>query len=311
MTDRVEPFSAETLPENRAGRLTSDQAQRFQRMVAGRRQSTRGLALPFGAIAALLLIMSGPPETAVTRHLAGWLFVVATAGILVAPAFDPLAADVRKGRVEVVEGASGKRRVQSYGHTRGTRYYLIIGDRQLRTFQSAYDAAPDGGYVRAYYLSRTRKLVNLERLPNPPLPADPGQARDMFGRMARAFVTGDRAGFAEARADAAGLIDAVQDAMVEHSDRPPERVGEGLVRETLVGKWTHALATLTLAADGTATVTTILGATKRGHWSIDGHGRLLTDATGAMRPTDAALEGGRLTIQLEGQRLTFNRATDA
>jgi hypothetical protein len=38
---------------------------------------------------------------------------------------------------------------------------------------------------------------------------------------------------------------------------------------------------------------------------------LLTDVTGAMEPTDAALDDGRLTIQLEGRRLTFTRAADA
>jgi len=198
--------------------------------------------------------------------------------------------------------------VQSFALTGATRYYLIIGGRRLQTYSSAYDAAPDGGYVRAYYLSRTRKLVNLERLPNPPLPADPAQARDMFGRMARAIVTGDRDGFAEARADAAGLIDAAQASIAAASDRPREHLGGSVVRDALVGKWTHPLVTLTFAADGTATVTTILGATKEGHWSVDGHGRLVTDATGAMAPTDAALEGGRLTIQLESQRLTFTRA---
>jgi hypothetical protein len=310
MSDRVEPFPAETLPENRAGHLTSDQARRFERMVAGRRQSTRGLAMPVGAIAALLLIMSGPAATAVTRHLAGWGFVVATAVILAAPAFDPLAADVREGRVKAVEGAVGKRRVQSMSLTGGTRYYLNIGGRQLQTYRSAFDAAPDAGYVRAYYLSRTRRLVNLERLPNPPLPADADHARDMVGRMARAFATGDRVAFAEARADAAGVLDAARESIVEASERPRERVSEGLVGEGLVGKWTHPLVTLTIAADGTAIVTTILGSTKKGHWSVDGQGRLLTDATGAMEPTDAALEAGRLTIQLEGQRLTFTRAGD-
>jgi hypothetical protein len=30
-----------------------------------------------------------------------------------------------------------------------------------------------------------------------------------------------------------------------------------------------------------------------------------------MEPTDAVLDGGRLTIQLEGRRLTFTRAADA
>jgi hypothetical protein len=62
-----------------------------------------------------------------------------------------------------------------------------------------------------------------------------------------------------------------------------------------------------LAEDGTATVTTIAGLTRPGHWTVDRHGRLLTDVTGTMEPTDAALVGGRLTIQLEGQRVTFTR----
>jgi hypothetical protein len=109
---------------------------------------------------------------------------------------------------------------------------------------------------------------------------------------------------------AAGVLDAARESIVEASERPRERVSEGLVGEGLVGKWTHPLVTLTIAADGTAIVTTILGSTKKGHWSVDGQGRLLTDATGAMEPTDAALEAGRLTIQLEGQRLTFTRAGD-
>ena len=230
------------------------------------------------------------------------------AAILVAPAFDPLAADVREGRVDAVEGAVGKRRRQSNSRTRGARYYLNIGGRQLRTYLSAYDAAPDAGYARAYYLPRTRRLVNLERLPNPPLPAGPDEARGMFGRMARAFATGDPVAFAEARANAAGLLDAAQELIREPSNAASERVAGGLVREALVGRWTHPLFTVMLAEDGTATVTTIAGPSEAGHWSVDGHGRLLTDVTGTMEPTDAVLEAGRLTIQLEGQRLTFARA---
>ena len=77
--------------------------------------------------------------------------------------------------------------MQSPARTAFTRYYLNIAGRQLRTYLSAYDAAPDAGYVRAYYLPRTRRLVNLERLPNPPLPAGPEEARDMLGRIARAL----------------------------------------------------------------------------------------------------------------------------
>jgi hypothetical protein len=280
-------------------------------MVNGRRTSTRGVAVPVGAIGALLLILSGPAATTVERHLAGWGFLAAAALFLVAPAFDPLATDVREGRVETVEGAIGKRRVQSGTRSGFTRYYLIVANRRLRTFLSAYEAAPDAGYVRAYYLPRTRRLVNLERLPNPPLPAGPNEAREMFGRMARAFVTRDPVAFAEARASAAGLMDATQESIVEPSDAPSGRVAGGLVREALVGRWTHPLATVTLAEDGAATVRTILGATQSGHWSVDADGRLLTDATGTMEATDAALDGDRLTIQLEGRRLAFTRAASA
>src|SRR5439155_4308214 len=87
MPDRTEAFPAEALAENRSGRLTDDQALRFQRLVSSRRTSTRGLAMPVGAIGALLLILNGPASTAVKRHLAGWGFVTAAVMILAAPAF--------------------------------------------------------------------------------------------------------------------------------------------------------------------------------------------------------------------------------
>jgi hypothetical protein len=255
-------------------------------------------------------VLSGPAATAAKRDLAGWGFVAAAAMLLVAPTFDPLAADVRDRRVKTVEGAIGKRRVQSPAKTGMTRYYLNIAGRQLQTYVSAYDAAPDAGYVRAYYLPRTRKLVNLERLPNPPLPSGPDEARDMFGRIARALVSGDRVASAEARASAAGLIDAGRP-LIEPSDSPSGPAAGGLARRSLVGRWTHPLLTITLADDGTATVTTMVGASQAGHWSVDSQGRLLTDVTGTMEPTDAALDGDHLTIQLEGRRLTFTRAARA
>ena len=311
MSDDPDLFPAEALPENTGGHLTIEQKARLQRMVSGRRTSTRGVAVPFAAIGVLLLVLSGPAATASRRHLGGWAFLAVAAMIVAAPAFDPLAADVREGRVEAVEGAVAKRRVQSMSRRAGARYYLNIGGRQLRTYLSAYDAAPDSGYVRAYYLPRTRKLVNLERLPNPPLPAGPDEARGMFGRMARAFATGDPAAFAEARAKAAGLLDAGQELLREPSNPASGRVAGGLVREALVGTWTHPLVTVRLAEDGRATVTTMAGSTEGGHWSVDGHGRLLTDVTGTMEPTDAVLDGGRLLIQLEGRRLTLTRAADA
>jgi hypothetical protein len=311
MSDDPDLFPAEALAENSGGHLTIEQKARLQRMVSGRRTSTRGVAVPFAAIGVLLLVLSGPAATASRRHLGGWAFLAVATMIVAAPAFDPLAADVREGRVETVQGAIGKRRVQSGRSTQPARYYLTIGGRQLRTFRSAYEQAPDAGYVRAFYLPRTRRLVNLERLANPPLPANPDEARDMFGSIARAFVSGDRAALAEARANAAGFFDAAQETFGREPDTPSGAVAGGLARETILGTWKHALLTVTFAENGTATVTTIMGATQTGHWSIDAHGRLLTDVTGTMAATDAAVDAGRLTIQIEGRRLTFTRGAEA
>ena len=131
----------------------------------------------------------------------------------------------------------------------------------------------------------------------------------MFGRIAHALITRDPD--ALARANAGGLMDAAQELMAEPSNTSRGPIAGGLVREALVGRWTHPLATVTLAEDGTATITTITGATQAGHWSVDGRGRLLTDATGTMEPMDAALDDDRLTIQLEGRRLTLTRAAGA
>lgn len=310
MPDDPDLFPAEALRENSSGHLTGEQVARLQRMVSGRRRSTRGVAVPFAAIGVLLLVLSGPAATASRRHLGGWAFLAVATMIAAAPAFDPLAADVREARVETVQGAIGKRRVQSGRSTQPARYYLTIGGRQLRTFRSAYEQAPDAGYVRAFYLPRTRRLVNLERLANPPLPANPDEARDMFGNIARAFVSGDRTALAEARANAAGLFDAAQETFDRRSDAPSGEVAGGLERDTIVGTWKHSLVTVTFAENGTATVTTIMGATQTGHWSVDAHGRLMTDVTGTMAPTDAAIDDGRLTIEIEGRRLTFTRAAN-
>jgi hypothetical protein len=308
MAEHTDPFPASALADNRSGRLSAEQRPRFQNMVRERRGGARRLAVPVGAIAVLLLVLSGPEATSAKRHLAGLGFAAAAAAILIAPAFDPLAADVRDGRVAVVDGAIAKRRVQSRRPS-GARYYLDIAGRHLLTYPAASDAAPDAGYVRAYFLPRTHHLVNLERLANPALPSDPDAVRDLFRGMGRALASHDSVAFAEARAKAASLTEAVRESMVQESAPPAGSAGRGLAREALVGRWINPLVTVTLRQDGTATVAMIAGARRDGHWAIDAEGRLLTDATGKMEPTSAWLDDDGLTIQLEGRRLKFTRAS--
>ena len=121
------PFSPEALAENHSGHLTDDQARRFQFMVSARRKGTRSLALPVGAIGVLLLLLNGPAATAGKRHLTGWGFVAAAAALLAAPAFDPLKADVHDRRVETIQGAIGKRRVQTRG---GPGFTMLLSSRR-------------------------------------------------------------------------------------------------------------------------------------------------------------------------------------
>ena len=78
----------------------------------------------------------------------------------------------------------------------------------------------------------------------------PDEARDMFGSIARAFVSGDRAALAEARANAAGYFDAAQETFGRRSDAASETVAGGLARETILGTWKHALLTVTFAENG-------------------------------------------------------------
>jgi hypothetical protein len=65
--------------------------------------------------------------------------------------------------------------------------------------------------------------------------------------------------------------------------------------------------TVTFSADGTATLTTLLGAARRGRWSVDVHGRLVTDATGETATAEAWIAGDRLTIAMAQEKLTFTR----
>ncbi len=276
-------------------------------MVSGRRTGLRGVAVPVGSIGVLLLILSGPGASGVTRHLFALGFLAFAAVLLAAPAMDPLAHDVRDGKVEQIEGAIGKRSMRSPALRGSTRYYLKVDRSELQASRLAYDAAPDAGYVRAYYLPRTRRLVNLERLPNPPVPASPGAVRELFGRVGRASRGSDPVALAEARAGVAGLMEAVREPTIEPTDSSDEIAG-ALTREALVGNWTHPLVTAKFADSGTLVITTITGTSRTGKWFVDREGRLVSDATGTMQPADAMLDGDRLTIQVEGRRLTFTRA---
>jgi len=308
MPDQESPFSKSALPTNQSGRLTDEQSQRWARIAKGRRQSLRGVALPFAAIGALLLFFNGPAATAAARSNGAIAFLGVAAILLVAGNLEPVNADVREGRVESVEGAIMKARRGTQTTQARWFYYLDVGGRRLRAMSRAsFDAAPDAGYVRVYFFPRSRRVVNLEQLPDPPIPIGSNAAQQVFQNFAHALLSRDRTTIAEASAGVAALKHVIEGPpLPASSDGTPSR----LRADDLYGTWTNPAMTVTFMKNGTATLKTAIADIRRdGHWSVDANGRLLTDASGSLEPLEASLNGTQLTIVIEGQRMAFTRTS--
>jgi len=309
MPNEESPFSEAAFSTNQSGRLTDEQSQLWARIARGRRQSVRGVALPFVAIAVILLFVNGPGASAAARANGAIAFLGIAALLFVGVSFEPVNADVREGRVESVEGAiSRTRRSIGTGGARHFVHYFDIGGRRLRATKWASDAAPAGGYVRVYFLPRSRRVVNLEQLPDPAIPTGSGAAQEIMQDYARAVGSLDRTKIAEANARIMALKHVVE-------GPPPQATTDGsressrLRADDLYGTWTNPMMTVAFSKNGIATLTTAIGGMRReGHWSVDANGRLMTDATGTLEPMAASLEGRRLTITIEGQRIMFTRS---
>ena len=300
------PFSQTAFSTNQSGRLTDEQSRRWAQIAKGRRDRARGVAYVFAALGAFLLFANGPAQSAAARANGGIIFLGIAAAIFVGASLEPVNADVREGRVESVEGAIARaRRSVGTGGARTTYYYFDIAGRRLRATRRASDAAPAAGYVRAYFLPRSRRVVNLEQLPDPVVPTGSGAVPEIAQDYARALASLDRTTIAEAAARVMALKHVVE-------GPTPDATGGGhstrLRAGDLYGTWTNPVFTISFLENGTATMTPAFGGSRRdGHWSIDTNGRLLTDATGTLAPVEATLDGNRLTIVFEGQRVTFTR----
>jgi len=309
MGDSGSPFSTAALPVNQSGRLSDEQSQRWTLIAKGRRQSIRGVALPFAAIGAFLFLVSGPPAKAAARTTGGIVFLTIAAILVVAANVESVNADVREGRVESVEGAIAKRSWYQSSRARSRSYFFEVSGRRLRCLsRMSYDAAPDAGYVRVYFLPRSRRVVNLEQLPDHAIPTGSGAAQEIFQNYTQALLSRDRATIAEASASVAALKHVIEGPPPAASDGRDHAHPVRLHADDLYGTWTNPMMTISFMKNGVATLTPAFGGERRdGHWSIDANGRLLTDASGTLAPIDASLDGDRLTILFEGQRVSFTR----
>jgi len=308
------PFPAEALAVNQAGQLTDAQ----RKLYAGNDRSFRKteLYLAGGAIVVALLLISstGPAPNAAFRPLLALICVV-VAAILVFRATlapDALSSDLSKGTVESAEGAILKRTVDSSGGRSSTSaHYLDVAGNHFRVGPQFYRGAPDAGHVKVYFLPRSKTLVNLELLPDRPLPAG---VMDSAGTLAKGALAGlashDENAQAEALAEMAvlrkGFQEGVLPATVEPSagqhDQPP-------LAEAIVGAWRAGPITVTFSADGSMSTDLPGGHGQPGRWSVDPAGQLHAQFAGRDMAGEAWISGTTLSIKADGEARQFQRSS--
>ena len=311
MSTSTESFAPDALDANRAGRLTDAQ----RKFLRGNSRGYRVGELQFAGLATVIGLLvwfgPGPARYATTKPLVG-IGCLILAGFLVVRSFvgaDSVTRDLRSGRVDSAEGAITKRVIENRGNVPDTHYIIVAGHR-VEASRAAYDAAPAAGIVKLYYLPNSHRFVNLERLPDWPLPADafthPMHAvKDALSGM----TSHDQVKSAEARAEMAALGNALR-AQVEGSPAPPppaDRDSRPLA-EAIVGTWRNPMMTLVFGPDGSLNMSTLAGLGRAGRWSVDSAGKLVWDAAGG-EPADAWIQGSELTISSQGQALKFDKAT--
>lgn len=305
------PLKPEALEANRNGRLTEEQQHNFDALARSGRGSNLALAVGCVIVGVLLLRQTGGganawlrPYEAVAAFGVALLLLARAAGI-----GSRLVRDARRGRVQSVEGAISKRGSGAGYRSPGFRSYILsVGGRTFRVHSGTYAAAPDAGIVRLYYLPRTRVVVNLERLPDRPLPAG---ALDSSGDVLRTLATAVRSMNVETSAEARATLAAMASRLGRDGQAPPPPPGARDSRplaEAIIGDWRTGPVSMRFASDGTVAVQLPGGSERRGRWSVDGAGRLHTDATGEDIAGEAWILGDALTISGDGRAFTFRRS---
>ena len=302
------PFPLDALEANRRGRLTDGQRKDWtgaERNWSGT-VSLMALVLAVAGVALVAGVGQTPLPT-FARLLAGGGCLVA-AGLLAYVSVlggGALARDLRDGRVESVDGAIAKSHQQVNAGAQPGFYYLEVAGRRLRCGLAAYNAAPEAGIVRVYYLPRSSKVVSFERLADRPVPAesldDPSAA---VAQVAKGLGSHDRTQQAEAMA----TIAAIKDAMVERATPPPEHQRDPRpLAEAIVGAWHGAAMNVAFSADGIASAVMTNGVTQAGRWSVGGDGKLHLDGLGQDMAMDAWVAGDALTVVMDSTPMSFRR----
>lgn len=312
IASNIDPFPAADLETNRNGRLSDTQRTRLQGLAReGRKDEFIGAIFCVG-IAVLLLAPVGSSPNPWLRPLASVAFVVVAFLLFrIGLSGDSMTQDMRSGRVEKIEGAIAKRSFDSdAGRTRRLIYYLDVAGQSFEVDSTTYNAAPEAGIVGLYVLPRSHVIVNMERLPDRPLPAG---ALASPAEAIRAAVTaarsGDSVAAAEAMAEMAAMKTAMQvDSAVPATPPTPDERDPRPLAEAILGSWQTGPITMSFLADGTMVTTLPGGRQQRGSWSVGTDGRLQANATGRPQALDAWVAGDMLTISENGRALAYRRA---
>jgi hypothetical protein len=307
-------LSPADLDANKAGRLSDSQRKGFTNLDRSLRKDQFALAATFLVIAVVLFTANGPAPNAWARPVASAaLAVLAIVFLLRALTLgDSLLQDLRGGRVETIEGALGKRSIRTQsGGSSSASYFFDVSGRSFGVGERTYETAPEAGIVRLYFLPRSHKVVNFERLPDRPLPADimtsPAAA---ISNLATAFRSHDRVQAAEARAQMAAVKDAFEAGKTAMFAKPPSGPHDPRpLAEAILGTWQAGFVSITFMPDGTM-VASFGPRQQHGHWSVGPDGRLRSDATGSDQVADAFVTGDTLSITDEGQSLSLQRAAN-
>lgn len=307
-------FQAEALDANRRGELTDAQLRGFGKLSGYKRRSALSSAAFLVAGAVLVGFFASPSASPALRVLIPLVCLVIAAFLVLRTitGSDALTRDLRQREVQSVQGAIGKSRIG--GGRAADTYFLDVGDERFKVAPATYGVAPDAGYVRLYFLPHSRKIVNLEVLPNPALEsgATPGDVlrgvspQSILRTFSASVYSHNRREANEARASFAALSDAF-DSLVTQSPGPPLGARDPRpLDEAIVGTWSNGFMTVAFLADGSVKAD-MLGRHEQGRWSVDSNGRLRADVMGQQQAAEAWVAGDRLTISADGQGLTFTR----
>ena len=311
-----ESFMPDALAANIAGGLSDDQRGAWRGTSRGIRKGELSLMIVFAVLGVLVLVAPITASNATWKPIIGVALLVIAAVLLwrAVTGEDRVTEDVRSGRVQSVDGAITKQlsMAQSGGSSLTTYYFDVAGQRFTVDSSDWYRRAPDAAYVRVFYMPASKKVVNLEVVPGPPVPdyknLTPASVDQFTHQALEAAHSHSEQQLAEVRAQGQAMMDTYRAEMQQAAVPPPLDVRDSRpLASAVVGSWSNAFMTAVFADDGTVNVTMMGGRQQLGHWSVGSDGKLHSDALGSEGAADAWIRDDELTISAGEMALTFTR----